>query len=214
MTYPDFSYEIPHWQDQKFVIGIDEVGRGAFAGPMYIGAVIFPNNMQDNLVNEILSNRINDSKLLSIKRREELAKFIKKTALLSHIISIPVEDINKIGIGKSGRMGMEHISRKVIAKLGNSGTHFHILTDAFEINRDEFPNQTPIIRGDSLSISIAAASIIAKVARDRYMTELSSSFPEYGWDKNKGYGTSLHRKAIRASGPTIHHRTDFIRSSI
>lgn len=213
MTYPDFSYEIPHWNDDKYVIGIDEVGRGAFAGPMYIGAVVFPNKMQDNLLNEIMQNKINDSKLLSNKRRETLAEFIKKTALLSHIISIPVEDINKIGIGKAGRIGMEHISRRVIAKLGHLASH-HILTDAFEINRDEFPSQTPIVRGDSLSISIAAASIIAKVARDRHMTELSISFPEYGWDRNKGYGTAHHRKAIRASGPTIHHRTDFIRSSI
>lgn len=214
MTYPDFSFENPHWNNDKLVIGIDEVGRGAFAGPLYVGAVIFPNNMHKDLVEEIIRNRINDSKLLSIKRREALAEFIKKTALSYHIASISVEDINKIGVGRAGKQGMEYVARKLKAKLDSETSSFHVLTDAFEIDQNEFPDQTPIIRGDSLSISIAAASIIAKVARDRHMEELASDYPRYEWNKNKGYGTRAHREALTKYGSTSHHRHDFIRNYI
>ena len=216
MAFPTFIHELKHWKDNKFVIGIDEVGRGAFAGPMYIGGVIFPNNMQNDLLDEILQNGINDSKLLSKKRREVLTEYIKKTALFCTVTSISVEDINKIGVGKAGKLGFEYDSRTLTVKLAaeNPPNTTHILTDAFEIDKYEFPNQTPLVHGDRLSITIAAASIIAKVARDRHMEELSKKFPEYKWEENKGYGTSSHREALVKFGKTIHHRKDFIRNYI
>lgn len=216
MAFPTFIHESRHWKDNNFVIGIDEVGRGAFAGPMYIGGVIFPNNMQEILIDEILQNGINDSKLLSKKRREILTEYIKKTALFCSITSISVEDIEKFGVGKAGKSGFEHTVRTLNSKLTNNAalSQSHILTDAFEIDRNEFPNQTPLIHGDRLSITIAAASIIAKVARDRHMEELSNKFPEYKWEDNKGYGTSSHREALKKFGKTIHHRRDFVRNYI
>ena len=216
MLLPTFIHESTLWKDDNYVIGIDEVGRGAFAGPMYIGGVIFPKNMQDNLVNEILQNKINDSKLLTKKRREVLTDYIKKTALFCTITSISVEDIDKVGVGKAGKAGFEHTVRNLNSKLTKNSTspQSHILTDAFEIDRKEFPHQTPLVHGDRISISIAAASIIAKVARDRHMEELSKEFPEYKWDENKGYGTSSHRETIKKFGKTIHHRRDFVRNYI
>lgn len=214
MTFPDFSHELTHWHNGYYVVGTDEVGRGAFAGPLYVGAVIFPNNMQEDLIYEIKQNKINDSKLLSSNRRQTLAEFIKKIALSYHIAGISVEDINKIGVGRAGKIGMEYASRRAISKLKDAQAEFHILTDAFEIDRNEFPNQTPLVRGDRLSITIAAASILAKVARDQHMIELSTLYPGYEWEKNKGYGTLFHRKKLIESGPTPHHRYDFIQSTI
>lgn len=214
MTFPTFENETIQWRSDKHVIGIDEVGRGCFAGPLYVGAVVFPNNMQNDLIDQILQNKINDSKLVSEKRREKLAEYIKKTALICTVIGISVEDINSVGIGGAGKVGMEHAARQTLSKLGHLASNVHILTDAFKINAVEFPNQTPIIHGDRISISIAAASIIAKVARDRYMTELSKSFPKYEWHKNKGYGTTTHRNAIQSFGVTPHHRTAFVKTTL
>lgn len=216
MQLPTFFYESTLWKDGSYVIGVDEVGRGSFAGPLYVGGVIFPNNMQENLIYEILQNKINDSKLLSKKRRETLSEYIKKTALFCAITSISVEDIDTVGVGKAGKAGFEHTVRTLNSKLKKNTSPFqsHVLTDAFEIDRKEFPNQTPLVHGDRISITIAAASIIAKVARDKYMDELSTKHPEYKWEENKGYGTSSHREALKKFGKTIHHRRDFIRNYI
>ena len=139
----------------------------------------------------------------------QLSKIIKENALAYHVAFIDVATINKIGIGKATFLGMEEVAKKLFKKVTNP----YLLIDALEIPNSKIP-QRGIIRGDSLSISIAAASIIAKVARDKLMDELSFKFFQYGLEKNKGYGTKFHRISIGKHGVTELHRTDFCRKYI
>jgi len=200
-SLPDFSYEIPLWEKGLSVLGIDEAGRGAFAGPLSVGGVIFDTA----LIDKLLKLGINDSKLLSAKKREVLYHEIKKHAIFSHVELISHEIINEVGIGKATFLGMENVYKKGLEKFGN----IHGLIDAFKIPK--VVSQTAIVHGDRKSISIAAASILAKVERDHVMENLSQLFPEYGFATHKGYGTLMHRNILGKIGPTAHHRTQFIR---
>ncbi len=215
MILPDLSYETPLWDQGFSVIGIDEVGRGAFAGPVGVGGVVFSSNLKQKEKEYLLSIGINDSKKLSKKRREELSLVIKKLAQCWHISLIPVSTINKIGIGKATYEGMREVAEELFRKIQNP----YLLIDAFQIPDKMFSpaaakamagKQKGIIRGDSRSISIAAASIIAKVERDKVMTDLSAKYPEYGFEAHKGYGTLNHRNALKEFGPSFSHRTQFI----
>ena len=210
MTLPDFTYEIPLWQKGFSIIGIDEVGRGAFAGPVGIGGVVFSPKLSLPKRSRLLELGINDSKKLSPKKRIELSKIIKDLCLAYEISFIDVKTINEIGIGKATFMGMREVAINIIHKLRTKNPY--LLIDAFEI--PGFANQKGIIRGDSLSISIAAASIVAKVERDMLMDKLSDYFPVYGLSKHKGYGTALHRKAIVEYGLSTLHRTDFCQKTL
>lgn len=203
--FPDFTYEKELWDQQHTVIGIDEVGRGAFAGPVGVGGVVFRPNLTSDELDSLLSLGINDSKKLTAKKRQELSLKIKKLAYAYHIALIPVEVINEIGVGKATFLGMAEVAKKLSSKVTNP----YLLIDAFEI--PGFTNQKGIIRGDCLSISIAAASIIAKVERDMLMDKLGASFPKYGFAKHKGYGTLFHRQALQEFGSCMHHRNDFVR---
>ncbi|MDO8269653.1 MAG: ribonuclease HII [Candidatus Levybacteria bacterium] len=215
MKFPDLTYEESLWKKGFNVIGIDEVGRGAFAGPVAVGGVIFPSTLNPSEREHLLSCGINDSKKLSAKKREELALQIKNIASSYSVSFIDVATINEIGIGKATFLGM----RKVAAKLSKSLKNPYLLIDGFEIPGFDNPTLTKvlsgkqkgIIRGDCLSISIAAASIIAKVERDTLMLELSSKHPLYAWENNKGYGTLIHRRAISRYGITELHRKVFCR---
>lgn len=209
MNLPDFSFEEALWRDKFTVIGMDEVGRGAFAGPVGVGGVVFDPQMSTEIKKVLLSFGINDSKKLTSKKREELAKTIKEYALATHVAFVDVATINKIGIGEATFLGM----RQVFDNLKKKALKPYLLIDAFTI-----PNlkvlQKGIVKGDALSISIASASIVAKVTRDKYMDKLSRQYPAYGFDKHKGYGTLYHRKAISDFGLSEHHRQDFCKNYI
>lgn len=197
MVYSTLKFEQELWATGlSFVCGLDEVGRGCFAGPVVVGCVIFPKDV-------VLPQGLADSKLLTPKKREQLAVQIKELALDYSISEISVEDINKVGIGEATQMAF----RKAVKSLKNFPEY--CLIDAFFIKELDRRMQKPIIGGDKVCASISAASIIAKVYRDELMRELHKKYPQYSWDKNKGYGTKDHREAIKQHGLSKIHRTSF-----
>lgn len=184
-----------------YVCGIDEVGRGPLAGPVVAGAVILPKD------SKILY--LNDSKQLSEKKREELYDIIMTEAVSTGIGYASVTRIDEINILQANYEAM----REAISKLSVKPNV--LLNDAVTIpDVDEDIRQVPIIKGDAKSVSIAAASIIAKVTRDRLMVEYDSVFPEYGFASNKGYGSAMHIEALKKYGPTPIHRRSFIKNFI
>ena len=211
MNVPHLDYELEQWNINKLVLGIDEVGRGAFAGPVVVGGVIFKKCCSREEANKLASFGINDSKKLTAKKREYLYNIIQEQALFTLTIFTDVDVINSYGIGKATFQGMRKLVKDCQKK--NAFSKLQILVDAFFIpNLDGFEDcQTPIIRGDQISLSIAAASIIAKVERDRYMKALALKYPQYGFEKHVGYGTAVHREAIQKLGVLPIHRTAFIR---
>lgn len=180
-----------------YICGIDEVGRGPLAGPVVAGAVILPKDC------EILY--INDSKKLSAKKREELYDIIMEQAVATGIGMVSPRRIDEINILQATYEAM----REAISKL--SVTPDILLNDAVTIPQVDIP-QVPIIKGDAKSISIGAASIIAKVTRDRLMEEYEKIMPEYGFASNKGYGSGAHIEAIKTYGPSPIHRMTFIKN--
>lgn len=203
MLKPSFINENKLWGKFPVVIGIDEVGRGALAGPLVGAAVVFaPNKTIPDSVN------INDSKKLSSKQRKIAATWIKKNCLAWGIGESSVSFINKYGIVKATHTAFRK-AINMIRLLQNK----YLLVDAFYIKYVRgigLRNQKAIIKGDEKSYSIAAASIIAKVYRDNLMKRLSKDLQKYGWNTNVGYGTKRHILAIRIYGPTKHHRLAFI----
>lgn len=201
MTKPSLHFESRLWKQYRYIAGIDEVGRGALAGPVVTAAVILPTSFSPNLIPDI-----NDSKLLTSNKRLQLAQLISQHALYTSINTTSVSIINRLGINKAIFISM----RKSLKQLPHCD---HVLVDGYRI--PHLPNlsryQTPIIKGDSISISIAAASILAKVYRDQLMNQLHLQIPHYFWNQNKGYGTTKHAQALQQYGPTQHHRHLFIR---
>ena len=181
----------------SYICGIDEVGRGPLAGPVVAGAVILPKDC------DILY--LNDSKQLSEKKREELYDVIMEKAVSTGLGFVSPERIDEINILQATYEAM----REAIAKLTPQPDL--LLNDAVTIPKVAI-RQVPIIKGDAKSISIAAASIIAKVTRDRLMVQYDSVFPEYGFASNKGYGAAAHIEALRKYGPTPIHRRSFIKN--
>ena len=192
--YELFAYEREYAAYQT-ICGIDEVGRGPLAGPVVASAVILPKNC------DILY--INDSKKLSEKKREMLYDEIMEKAVAVGIGIVGPELIDEINILQATYEAM----REAISKL--SVQPDLLLNDAVKIPGVTLP-QVSIIKGDAKSASIGAASIIAKVTRDRMMVEYDSIFPEYGFAANKGYGTAIHIAALKELGPTPIHRRSFI----
>jgi len=181
------------------VCGIDEVGRGPLAGPVVAGAVIFPSDC------DILY--INDSKQLSEKKREELYDIIMEKAVACSVGYATPERIDEINILQATYEAMREAIRNLSVRPDV------LLNDALTIPKVSIP-QVPIIKGDAKSISIGAASIIAKVTRDRLMVEYDKVFPEYDFAGNKGYGSAAHIEALRKYGPTPIHRRSFIHSFV
>ncbi len=218
MNLPNLNHEIELWKKGYFVIGIDEVGRGAFAGPLYVGGVIFHPRTNNKRIKYLEALKINDSKKLKPREREMLAKVIQNESLAYYISQVNVPLINRIGIGKATFCCMRNVVSNLIAKCRpapDAGPHnkVFVLVDGFYVKYLKgvgLGNQRGIVNGDNISLSIAAASIIAKVTRDNHMRKLSAKYKAYGWKKNKGYGTLSHRTAIRDFGPTPFHRTAFI----
>lgn len=180
-----------------YICGIDEVGRGPLAGPVVAGAVILPTDC------EILY--INDSKKLSEKKREELYDLIMEKAVAVGIGMVGPARIDEINILQATYEAM----REAIQKLPVQPDI--LLNDAVTIPGVKI-RQIPIIKGDAKSISIGAASIVAKVTRDRLMVEYDKIMPEYGFASNKGYGAKAHIQALKRSGPSPIHRNSFIKN--
>ena len=185
------------YKDYAFICGIDEVGRGPLAGPVVAGAVILPKDC------DILY--INDSKQLSEAKREALYDEIMEKAVAAEVGLVSPERIDEINILQATYEAM----RQAIGKL--DPTPDLLLNDAVTIPEVAI-RQIPIIKGDAKSISIGAASIIAKVTRDRMMVEYDNIFPGYGFASNKGYGSKEHIEAIKKFGPTAIHRRTFIKN--
>ena len=185
-----------YW-DQPGVLlaGMDEVGRGPLAGPVVVGCVVMPP--------EPLLPYVNDSKKLSEKRREALYDQILATSLAHATAWIDPETIDEINILEATKRGF----KEAFARIGVPVTD--VLIDALR-GLDIPARQHPLIHGDALTYSIGAASILAKVARDRYMIEQDALYPQYGFARNKGYGTAEHIAALKAYGPCPIHRKSFI----
>ena len=193
----EFEYK---YSDYKYICGIDEAGRGPLAGPVVAAAVILPKDT------EILY--LNDSKKLSEKKRNLLYDEIISKAISFGVGIAGVEDIEKLNILGATYKAM----REAISKL--SAVPDILLNDAVIIPELEQIKQVGIIKGDAKSISIAAASIIAKVTRDRLMIDYDKEFPKYGFAKHKGYGTKAHIEAIRENGMCKIHRKGFVKSAL
>lgn len=181
-----------HAQGYRYIVGTDEAGRGCLLGPVFAAAVILPEDLDSPL--------INDSKKLSAKKREEAYDFIINNAIAYGIASVDADEIDEVNIYNASRIAMQ----KAIAKLNH---YFDlVLTDAMKM--PDYPHPVvDVIHGDALSLSIAAASILAKVSRDRLCEELDKQYPEYHIKKNKGYGTKDHLEALKKYGPVKHlHR--------
>ncbi len=183
--------------EYEFICGIDEAGRGPLAGPVVAGAVILPKDCR------ILY--INDSKKLTEKKREELYDIIVEKAVSYGIGYASPKRIDEINILQATYEAM----REAVAKLTSKPDL--LLNDAVTIPGVEI-RQIPIIKGDAKSITIGAASILAKVTRDRLMKEYDKVFPEYGFGGNKGYGSAAHIEALKKYGPTSIHRRSFIKN--
>lgn len=179
------------------VLGIDEVGRGPVAGPVCAGGVVLPKNT--------FIESLNDSKKIAAAKREKIASIIKETALFSYVSFVPALFIDEAGIVPALRRAF----MDVIKACDNSNIAVEaILLDGVPMGLDE--REINVVKGDAKSAAIASASIIAKVARDKYMDEMSRDFPEYNWIKNKGYGTKEHLQAIGMRGLTPLHRKSFL----
>lgn len=195
MPIPDLSHETAlHAQGARHIAGVDEVGRGPLAGPVMAAAVVLDlNSIPDGL---------NDSKVVNAKRRALLVKQLIGAAQIG-VGSASVAEIDEINIRQATFLAM----RRALANLP-------VVPDAALIDGRDVPQGLPcpgqaIIKGDGKSLSIAAASIIAKQARDALMIALAEDFPGYGWDRNMGYPTSEHREALLRLGVSPHHRRSF-----
>ena len=197
---PNFSIEE---EINSPVIGLDEVGRGPLAGPVISCGCYFKNY---TILNE-LKDFILDSKKLSEKKRELSFKFLqnlkKENIIDFHLGIANVHEIDKLNILEATKLSM----KRVIDKFNLKNAKL-IIDGNFSLNYKSYKEQS-IIKGDNKSLSIAAASIIAKVHRDRLMKKLSIKFQDFGWEKNAGYGTKKHIENIHRFGPTIHHRKTF-----
>lgn len=182
------------------VAGVDEAGRGALAGPVFAAAVALPLN--DPMLVEAL-REVRDSKLLSAAVRERLLPLINQHAVATGIGQASAATIDRLGILPATRQAMGDAIRAL------SPSAAAVLIDGpIRLAAVALP-QRAVIRGDQLSVSVAAASILAKVSRDRYMVALHERFPDYGFARHKGYGTAEHRRALAALGPCPEHRLTF-----
>lgn len=194
MTY-EFENQA-HADGYKIVCGVDEAGRGPLAGPVYAAAVILPDGLDDL--------GINDSKKLSEKKREALFDVICEKAIAYGIGTASETEIDEINILNAAFLAMKRAVEAMSVK-----------PDLVLVDGNRKPNtgyeEITLVKGDSKSISIAAASILAKVSRDRYMKELSAKYPEYKFEQHKGYGTKLHYEMIEKYGILPDHRRSFLK---
>jgi len=197
MKYPKFSKELALWKKgYRFIAGIDEVGRGAWAGPIVAAGVIFSSRK--------VIKGLKDSKKVSGPKRKKLAKIIKSKALAWTVQVIDNKIIDEIGVGKANALVID----KVINNLKPRPEYLLIDKASLIKYKIRIPWET-IIKGDSLIFSIAAASILAKVHRDKMMLKLAKKYPQYGFGEHKGYGTELHQKMLKIYDICKIHRRSY-----
>ena len=196
----NWDYENKYFeQGYTWVCGTDEAGRGPLAGPVVAAAVILPEGL--------MIDGLNDSKKLTEKKREKLYDIIREEAVSFAICEASVEEIDTLNILNASQLAMRRCVEKLVPKPevvlvdGNIARDFPIIAE-------------PVIKGDALSPSIAAASILAKVSRDRKMLELAEKYPQYGFEKHKGYGTKVHIEALKEFGASEIHRKTFIKKFV
>lgn len=193
----------------KLIVGTDEAGRGCGAGGVFAAAVCF-NSVSDDLIKRL--SILNDSKKLSKKHREEIFYTIKSETINS-VVCIDVEEIERINILNASLKAMNIACSNVISQLQHelNDKELQVLVDGNKLIKNfEYPQQF-IVKGDATSASIAAASILAKVSRDRYMDRLDEEFPQYKWNENAGYLTKEHMALIDKYGLSPYHRPSYLR---
>lgn len=198
-------FEFDNNFNADFLIGTDEAGRGPGAGGVFASAVCF-HNLTTDLIEKLTC--INDSKKLSKKKREELYEIILENTINS-TVCIEVQEIEKINILNASLKAMRLACENVIKRENIQNSL--VLVDGNKLIKDFNHAQKFIIKGDAKSASIAAASILAKVSRDKYMDELHEKFPQYNWKQNAGYLTAEHLNAIEKYGITPYHRKSFLK---
>ena len=206
---PKLEEEQKIWSlGHDFVVGVDEVGRGPLAGPVVAAACVLVKKSEKDL-EELLDLGINDSKKLTAKKREEIFEKLKNMKSVSYSIGVVDEKtIDKINILQASLLAMKKAVDELVSS-SDSGKYF-VLVDGREIVPDISLSQKAIIGGDARVFSIAAASVIAKVTRDRMMEEYAKKYPVYNFEKHKGYGTKLHFQMIEEHGPCPIHRKTFL----
>lgn len=194
---PDLSFErAAQSRGARYVVGLDEVGRGPWAGPVTACAVLLHGPAPDGL---------NDSKKLSLKRRDLMAPLLRQCCTHAYG-EASVEEIDRLNIRQATHLAMH---RAVIGLMEQGVTPDHLLIDGIDMPGWVDCSAECIKRGDGKSLSIAAASVLAKTRRDQGMVALSQQYPGYGWDTNAGYGTVQHREGLKKLGVTPHHRRSF-----
>ena len=186
---------LPTQYSKKIEAGIDEAGRGCLAGPVSAAAVIFSENYSNP--------DLNDSKKLSEKKRNELRKIIEKEALAFSVVHVDNHEIDKINILNASILAMHRAIKQLKIVPG------FILVDGNRFSKYGNLEHKCLISGDSKFQNVAAASILAKTYRDELMTKLGEKYPQYNWNKNKGYPTKFHKNSIKLYGPSIYHRKSF-----
>ncbi len=201
---PSFQYEQQYWQEGIHLLaGVDEVGMGALAGPVCAAAVIFRRETVPNFTNLPNVPNIRDSKTLTANQRTEGAAWVKEHAIAWAVGAASVEEINRLNIRQASHLAM----RRAVEALSQKPDL--LLIDGTPASPHPIIPAVNIIDGDALSISIAAASILAKVHRDQLMVTLDKEFPQYGFAGHKGYGTKIHLTALQVHGASSHHRTAY-----
>jgi ribonuclease HII len=196
---PDLSFETPLWRaGMAHLAGVDEAGRGAWAGPVSAGAVILPE--QPDLLERL--HGVRDSKQMTARQRAHWAALIQSAALAWGVGFASHGEIDSLGILPATRLAMQ----RAIANLALPPQH--LLIDAVRLPAVAIP-QSSLIKGDARCLSIAAASVLAKTARDSLMCELDLQYPAYGFARHKGYGTRAHQQALAECGPCPVHRMSF-----
>lgn len=204
MKTPTFDYEQQYWsQDIQYIAGIDEAGMGALAGPVVAAAVIFSQDSVETFLKFLEKTPVRDSKLLSAKQREKAVESIKKYAQAWAVGSASVEEIDSINIRAASHLAMQRAIEALTI------TPDILMIDGTPAQISKTIPTTTIVKGDQLSYSIAAASILAKVARDTTMIALDTKFPQYGFASHKGYGAKIHMDALITYGATEHHRKSY-----
>ena len=202
---PDLSYEKKLWLAHEYVAGLDEAGRGALAGPVCVGAVIFPPNLP-HLIQTL--GGVRDSEQLTPRKRDQLAPRIKKSALAWGIGFSSAAEIDGLGIVPATRLAASRALEAMPIFPDFLLTDFRLELPELDIS------QAALVKGDQRSLSIAAASILAKTARDALMIGLDVQYPQYGFARHKGYGCLAHRRAIISLGfSPVHRKTFHIKNS-
>lgn len=204
---PTLQWEKRAWSDGKLLVaGVDEVGRGAWAGPIVAAAVIVPHDPRERARMTRALNRagahVRDSKLLSPRQRQTALDVVNGLGVPVAVVELGPAEIDAMGLAVANRT----VLREAVQRLSSQPDH--VLVDAYRLDDLDCPHDS-VIRGDSCCVSIALASIVAKLHRDAIMERLGYDYPEYGFGQHKGYGTELHQCAIADHGITVHHRRSF-----